>query len=150
MRLTPTALKLLLANEKIHAGSAFSGIFDALMCGLSTIALPTTGDVADPAGVARPTYGSYADIACAFGAEHINSNGFYALDGPLLSFQETGTVLTVTILAFFLYLPGTPNVIYAVENFALPHVLATLDDALKFVPEVALGITDGGTSTVVD
>lgn len=149
MRLTPTALKLLLANEKIHAGSAFNGIFDLLFIACSTNALPSTGDVPF-ASVTLPTYSGYADQACAFGVEHLNADGFYAIDGPLLSFQEASTITSCTIAAIALYIAGTPNVVYAVENLAVPVVLATADDAFKVVPQVALGITNGGTSTVVN
>lgn len=149
MRLTPKALKLLLANEKIHAGAAFNGILDLLFVRLSTIALPAHGDVDPVTQFAVPAYAGYADLACAFGAEYL-SNGQYAVDGPLLTFQQAGALTSTVVMGFGIYLPGAPDVIYGVENFDAPITLATLDDALKFVPQVVLGITtDIGKAALV-
>jgi hypothetical protein len=149
MRYTPEFLRKVLANEKIHAGSSFSGALDGLSVALSTVPLPTTGDIDFSTQVTLPTYTGYVDQVCAFGATHLNSNGNYSCDGPLLTFQQTGTVVTTTVQGFVLYLPGTPNKVYAAHNFDPPITLATVDDALNLVPQVALGVSDAGVPTVV-
>jgi hypothetical protein len=139
MRLTPTAIKAILANEKIHAGAAFNGVLDGLELRLSTAPLPESGDVDPVTDFTVPGYAGYADLACAFGAEHLIGLE-YGVDGPLLTFQEGGALTTVTIRAMGLILPGAPDKVYGAENLDLPVTLATADDAFKVVPQVILAL----------
>lgn len=149
MRLTPTCIKQILTNEKLHAGAAFNGVLDLLEVRLSTTPLPASGDVDPVTDFTVPTYAGYADQATPFGPEHL-TGGQYAVDGPLLTFQQAGALTTTNVMGFGLILPGAPDKVYGVENFDAPVTLATLDDALKLVPQVVLAtVANVGKSTLV-
>jgi hypothetical protein len=147
----PNLIKKVLSNEVLHLHpSTFSGAFDGAMLALSTQPLSEGTDLDFTTDVIVPTYPGYADQAIVWGEIERNVNGNYAVNGPLLTFQSAGSTEGTTIVAVAIYTVGTPNNVIAVENLDSPVTLGDDLDAFNYVPQLAIGLSDGGVGTVVD
>lgn len=146
---TPELVQAILTDliTSVTSGS-FAGAFHGLEVALSTAALPTGSTLAYSA-ISLPTYSGYADQACAFTGPIRLDDGDLGLAGAELTFNQASTITPTTIFAYALYKTGSPNVVMAVENFAVPKDLNDALDFLIFNPVIDIPISNIGAATII-
>lgn len=149
MSLIPTNafLQKIMQNENLHDEDAFNGATDLLSLGLFTNE-PSITRNSVYADFTKPTYTGYADITgVVWGSLYQRSDGGFARQTPLQTFQMGDADEPTTLFGYFVWLPSG-TVLYMAEMFPTPVQLVSVLDALVFASQFVLGGSDWGTALI--
>lgn len=124
--------------------SQASGPFFAATVGLFT-AGPTLSPNMVYADFSAADFDGYAALATeTWGPAYIDQTGKVQLASPTLQWTATGSAVVNSLLGFYIWTPGTPNVLVAADFFDTPIAIMNPGDGLAFIITLEFDLTNHG------
>lgn len=120
----------------------------------TSIALFTNDLVPTPitayADLTLPTWTGYSPVALTWTGPYLTVVNEGLLTAQLVTFSPTATPAeAVNVYGYGIFLPGSPNVLYALEKWTTPQIVTADESVVRFVPQVLLPISQVYGGSVV-